>query len=100
MFSRNDVKLTEAAAKLMCPTNDGTKDTEHLFLLRPSYDMKRRDFLARLTDLLQPFVQTINLPGDPFIHLLFHGGQNLPIDLTKNIIELTLRFILETVRFK
>ena len=82
----------------MRPKNDGIEDTEYFLLLCPSFDMKGQD-LARVTDLLMPFVEK-NLPSSLLVHLLFYGDQNLLNDLNKNIIELTLRFIRETGRFK
>ena len=33
------------AVNPMCPTNDGITDTEH-FLLRPSFDIQKRDLLT------------------------------------------------------
>ena len=84
----------------MCPTNDGTEDNEHFLLLCPSFDMQRQYLLARVTDLLRPFVEITDLPSDLLIHLLLFCDQNLPNDLNKNIIELTLRFIHETRRFR
>ena len=74
----------------MCPTNDGIEDTEHFLLLCPSFDMQRQDLLARVMDLLRPFVEITNLPSNLSIHLLLYGDQNLPNDLNKSIIELTL----------
>ena len=84
----------------MCPTNVGIEDTENFLMLCPSFDMQRQDLLARVTDLLRPFVEITNLPSNLLIHLLLYGDQNLPNDLNKSIIELTLRFIHETGRFK
>ena len=84
----------------MCPTNDGIEDTEHFLLLCPSLDMQRQDLLARVTDLLRSFVQITNLPSNLLLHLLLDVDQNLLNDLNGSIIELTLRFIHETDRFK
>ena len=62
--------------------------------------MQSQELLTRVTDLQQPFVETKNVPGDLVVHLILYGDQNLTNDLNKNIIELTLRFIHETGRFK
>ena len=62
--------------------------------------MQKQDPLARVTDLLRPFLEITDLPSDLLIHLLLYGDQNLPNELNKNKIELTLRFIYETGRFK
>ena len=84
----------------MYPTNDGIEDTEQFLLLCPSFDMQRPDLLATVTDLLRPFVEITNLSSNLLIHLLLYGDQNLPNDLIKSTIKLTLRFIHETGWFK
>ena len=84
----------------MCRTNDAIEDTEHFLLLCPSFDMQRRGLLARVMDLLLPFVEITNVPSALLIHRLLYGNQNLLNGLNESIIELTLRFIHETGRFK
>ena len=83
----------------MCPTSDGIEDTEHFLLLCPSFDLQRRDLLAGVVELLRPFVQIASLSNDALTQLLLYGDQDLSNDLSKNILELTLRFIHETGRF-
>ncbi len=83
----------------MCPSSDGVEDTEHSFLLCPSFHPQRRDLLARVTDLLRPFFEITNLSRDPLMNLLLYGDQELPNNLNKNMLELTIRFINETGRF-
>ena len=86
----------------MCPTSDGTEDTEHFLLLCPSFDLQRRDLLAGIVELLRPFVQITNLSNDALTQLLLYGDQYLSYDLNRKILELlelTLRFIHETGRF-
>ena len=84
----------------MFPSNDDIEDMEHFLLLCPSFDMHGKDLSARVTDLLLPFVEIINLRSHLLIHLLLHGDQNFPNELNKHVIELTLRFIHEIGRFK
>ena len=84
----------------LCPKNVDIEDAVRFLLLCSSFDMQIRDLLARVTDLLRPFVDITNLPRDLFICLLLYGDQNLPNDLSKNIIELTSRLIHETCRLK
>ena len=84
----------------MCPTSDGIEDTEHYLLLCPSFDAQRQDLLARVAELLRPFVQITDLSNDALTQLLLYGNQDLSNDLNRNILELTLRFIHETGRFK
>ena len=83
----------------MCPASDGIEDTEHFLLLCPSFDLQRRDLLAGVVELLRPFVQIASLSNDALTQLLLYGDQDLSNDLSKNILELTLRFIHETGRF-
>ena len=83
----------------MCPSNDGIEDTEHFLLLCPSFHPQRRDLLARVTDLLRPFFEITNLSRDRLMNLLLYGDQELPNNLNKHILELTIRFINETGRF-
>ena len=82
----------------MCPTNDGIEDTEHFLLLCPSFKVPRKDLLAGVFALLRPFGY-INLSSKVLIDILLYGDKNLPGDLNKDIILLTLRFIHETGRF-
>ena len=57
----------------MCQASDGIEDTEHFLLLCPSFDLQRRDLLARIAELLRPFVQITNLSNDALIQLLLYG---------------------------
>ena len=82
----------------MCPTNDGIENTEHFLLLCPSFEIQRRNLLARVFALLRP-LGYVNIPNEPLTHLLLYGDKDFPNDLNKNILELTLEFIHETGRF-
>ena len=82
----------------MCPSNDGIEDTEHFLLLCPSFEESRRDLLADVSFLLQPFGYT-NLSNDALLQILLYGDKDFPDDLNKNILLLTLRFIHRTGRF-
>ena len=68
-------------------------------LLCPSFYFQRQDLLARVDELLRLFVQIIDLSNDALTQLLLYGSQDLFNDLNRNILELTLCFIHETVRF-
>ena len=81
----------------MCPTNDGVEDTEHFLLLCPSFVVQRQNLLAEILPLLQPFGYA-NLSNELQAQLLLYGDENLPNDVNRNILELTLRFIKETGR--
>ena len=81
----------------MCPTSDGIEDTEHFLLLCPSFAVQRQDFLAGIVGLLRPFLQITELSNDVLGQLLLYGDQDLSYDLNRKILELTLRYIHETV---
>ena len=82
----------------MCPTNDGIEDTEHFLLLCPSFDVPRRDLLAGVSALLRRLGHTN--PSNAFLmQILLYGDKDFPVNLNKDILLLTLRFIHETGRF-
>ena len=81
------------------PTNDGIEDTEHFLLLWPSFDAQRRDLLAEISQLLQPFVQINNLSNIVLIKLLLYGDKDFSDSINKSILQLTINFIHKTGRF-
>ena len=83
----------------LCPTNDGIEDTEHFLLLCPSFDVQRRDLLAEISQMLQPFVQINNLSNIVLIKLLLYGDKDLSDSINKSILQLTINFIHKTGRF-
>ena len=80
----------------LCPTNEGIEDTEHFLLLCPSFDVQRRDLLAEISQLLQPFVQINNLSNTALIKLLLHSDKDYSDSINKSIIHLTINFIHKT----
>ena len=82
----------------MCPTNDGIETTEHFLLLCPSFEVERRNLLARVFQLLRPYGY-IDLSNQVLAQLLLYGDSYLPNDLNRNILELTLQYIHATGRF-
>ena len=82
----------------MCPTNDGIENTENFLLLCPSFEIQRRNLLAQVFALLQP-LGYVNIQNELLTNLLLYGDNDLPNDLNKNILELTLGFIHESGRF-
>ena len=81
----------------MCLTNDGVEDTEHSLLLCPSFAVQRQNLLAEILPLLRPFGYA-NLSNKVLTQLLLYDDENLPNDVNRNILELTLQFIKETGR--
>ena len=79
--------------------NDGIEDTEHFLLLCPSFDIQRRDLLAEISQLLQPFVQINNLSNIVLIKLLLYSDKDFSDSINKSILQLTINFIHKTGRF-
>ena len=67
----------------MCPTNDGIETTEHFLLLCPSFEVERRNLLARVFQLLRPYGY-IDLSNLVLAQLLLYGDRYLPNDLNRN----------------
>ena len=82
----------------MCPSNDGIDDTEHFLLLCPSFDLQRQNLLAGVLAILRP-LGLDNLSNKVLTQYLLYGNKDLPIDLNRKILELTLAFIHNTGRF-
>ena len=83
----------------MCRTIDGIEDVEVFLLQCPSFVAQRRDILAKVAELLHPFLNFTNLSNEALVQLLLHGDNDLPDDLNRTILQLTLRFIYEIGRF-
>ena len=81
----------------MCPMNDGLEDTEHFLLLCPSFVVQRQNLLAEILPLLRPFGYA-NPLNEVLMQLLLYDDENLPNDVNRHMLELTLRFIKETGR--
>ena len=82
----------------MCPSNDGIEDTKHFLLLCPSFHLQRQNLLAGVLAILRPFGLD-NLSNKVLTQYLFYGNKDLPIDLNRKILELTLAFIHNAGRF-
>ena len=82
----------------MCPVNDGIETTEHFLLLCHAFETERRNLLAGVFELLQPYGYT-NLSNEVLTQLLLYGDKDLPNSLNRNILDLTLQYIHTTGRF-
>ena len=82
----------------VCPTSDVIEDVEHFLLQYPSFVVQRRDLLAKAAELPHPVLNFANLSNEALVQLLLHGDNDLPGDLNRTIIQLTLHFIYETGR--
>ena len=82
----------------MCPSNDGIETTEHFLLLCLSFEVERRNLLARVFELLPPYGY-IDLSNEILTQILLYGDKYLPNNLNRNILELTQRYIHATGRF-
>ena len=77
----------------MDPMNDGIEDTEQVLLLCSSFTEYRRSLLAGANDVFQTYL------GSNILQLLLYGDKNLPLEANALILNLTIKFILETERF-
>ena len=77
----------------MCPTNDGTEDTEHFSLLCRSFDIERQDLLAGVSELLRPLIPIETLANNVLVKYLLYGNKELSNDVNRNILKHTLNFI-------
>ena len=82
----------------MCPANDGIKDTEHFFLLCPSFVEPRKDLLAEVFALLRLSGYT-NLQNRSLVQILLYGCKSFPNETNREILLLTLQFIHKSGRF-
>ena len=78
---------------MLCPTNDGVEDAAHFCLLCHSYYNYQRDLLTRISVVLRPFVQVITFSNKLLLQLVFYRDKDLPSDVNKHVLELTLEFI-------
>ena len=84
---------------VLSETNDGIEDMVHFLLLCPSFDIHRRNLLAGISELLQPFVNINSLPNQVLVQHLLYGNKDFPDDVNKNVLKMTLKFIHEFGRF-
>ena len=68
-------------------------------LICPSFDIQRRDLLASISVVLRPFAQINCLSHSVLLQPLFYGDKDLPNDVNKHVLQLTLNFIHQTGRF-
>ena len=59
----------------------------------------KRDLLTEVTDLLRPFIDFTNLSNETLVQLLLYGDSDLPNDVNRTILELTLCFVYENRPF-
>ena len=86
------------AIDAMCPSNGGIESKEHFLLLCPSFDTQRRSFLDRSLPLMRP-LGIANPSNEPLSHILLYGCKDLPADFNKEILQGTISFIREALRF-
>ena len=69
----------------------------HFLLLCPSFAVERRNILATVFKLMQPFGYT-DLSNEVLTQLSQDGDKDLPNDLNRNILKLTIQYMHETGR--
>ena len=83
----------------MCPVNDGIEDTEHFLLLCHSFKENRRNLLAGVSDILKAHGKSQGL-NDNVLQILLYGDKKLLLEANNLILNLTIKYLLETERFK
>ena len=82
----------------MCPANDGIEDTEHFLLLCHSFNNNRCSLLAGVNEVFKA-VGNIVGPNDNLLPILLYVDKKLSENANKQILDLTIKYILETKRF-
>ena len=82
----------------MCPANDGIENTEHFLLLCHSCNNNRHSPLTGVNEVFKA-VGNIVGPNDTLLQILIYGDKNLSENANKQILDLTIKYILETKRF-
>ena len=78
-----------------CPANDGIGDTEHFLLLCHSCNNNRCSLLAGVNDIFKA-VGNIVGANDNLLQILLYGDKSLSVKANKQILDLTIKYILET----
>ena len=81
----------------LCPSNDGIEDSEHFLLPCTSFAEPRRELLTGVLALLRPYGY-VKTSSEALMKVLLYGDKNLPNDLNKSILLLTLNFMHKTGR--
>ena len=82
----------------MCLANEGIEDTEHFLLLCHSFDNNRGSLLSGVNEIFKA-VGNIVGPNQSLLQNLLYGVKNLSDDANKQILDLTIKYILETKGF-
>ena len=83
----------------MCPANDGIEDTEHFLLLCHAFNDHRRSLLAGVGAVLNAY-GIIMGPNYNILQTLLYGEKALNVEANKQILELTIKYIIETKRLE
>ena len=82
----------------MCSSHDGIEDTEHFLLLCHSFEENRRNLLACVNDILKAYGKAEGLNGN-ILQILLYGDKDLPLEANKLILNLTMKYMFDTIRF-
>ena len=83
----------------MCPANDGIEDTEHFLLLCHPFNDHRRSLLSGVGVVLNAY-GIIMGPNYNILQILLYGEKALNVEANKQILELTIKYIIETKRLE
>ena len=84
----------------VCPANDGTEDTEHFLLLCHAFNDHRRSLLAGVGAVLNAYGYIIMGLNYNILQTLLYGEKALNVEANKQILELTIKYIIETKRLE
>ena len=82
----------------MCPANDGIEDTEHFLLLCHSFNNNRRSLLTGVNEVFKADGKIVS-PSNNLLQILLYKDKNLSEEASKQILHLTIKFIIEAKRF-
>ena len=63
-----------------------------------SFNDNRRSLLAGISDVIKAYGIDVGL-NDNMLQILLYGDKDLTVEANKQILELTIKYILETKRF-
>ena len=78
----------------VCPANGGIEDTEHFLLLCLSFNKYRRSLHAAVNEVSKVDGNIVG-PNNNLFQILLYGDKNLSEEAKKQILELTIKYVLE-----
>ena len=79
--------------------NGGIEDTEHFLLLCHPFNDNRRSLLASVNEVFKTDGK-VAIPNNNLSQILLYGNKNLSEEANKQILDLTIRVIIENKRLE